>query len=119
VHIVDKLLRNEVTSWSGEYYRVDNAEMCPRPIQQPRPPLTIAAHGRMMMRVAVEYADSWSSWGGYGIDTEHQMFESTRARCARFDDLCRESGRDPSRYVTPLCASRRSLRGNRWRTSGR
>jgi alkanesulfonate monooxygenase SsuD/methylene tetrahydromethanopterin reductase-like flavin-dependent oxidoreductase (luciferase family) len=96
VHIVDKLLRNDVTSWSGKYYRVDNAEMCPRPIQQPRPPLTIAAHGLMMMRVAVEYADSWSSWGGYGIDTEQQMFESTRARCARFDDLCRESGRDPN-----------------------
>jgi alkanesulfonate monooxygenase SsuD/methylene tetrahydromethanopterin reductase-like flavin-dependent oxidoreductase (luciferase family) len=95
VQLVDRLLRNEVTSWSGEYYGVENAEMSPRPIQQPRPPLTIPAHGPSMLRVAAEYADSWSSWGGYQIETEEQMFAVTRERCARFDDLCCQFGRDP------------------------
>ena len=95
VQLVDRLLRNEVTSWSGEYYGVENAEMSPRPIQQPRPPLTIPAHGPSMLRVAAEYADSWSSWGGYQIETEEQMFAVTRERCARFDDLCGQFGRDP------------------------
>jgi alkanesulfonate monooxygenase SsuD/methylene tetrahydromethanopterin reductase-like flavin-dependent oxidoreductase (luciferase family) len=95
VQLVDRLLRNEVTSWSGEYYGVENAEMCPRPIQQPRPPLTVPAHGPSMLRVAAEYADSWSSWGGYQIETEEQMFDVTRERCARFDDLCVQFGRDP------------------------
>lgn len=95
VQLVDRLLRNEVTSWSGEYYRVENAEMFPRPIQQPRPPLTIPAHGPSMLRVAAEYADSWSSWGGYQIETEKQMFAATKDRCARFDDLCTQFGRDP------------------------
>jgi alkanesulfonate monooxygenase SsuD/methylene tetrahydromethanopterin reductase-like flavin-dependent oxidoreductase (luciferase family) len=96
VHLVDQLLRNEVTSWSGEYYRVQNAETSPRPIQQPRPPLTIPAHGPSMLRVAAEHADSWSSWGGYQIETEPQMFTVTRERCKRFDDLCVELGRDPA-----------------------
>ena len=95
VQLVDRLLRKEVTSWSGEYYRVENAEMFPRPIQQPRPPLTIPAHGPSMLRVAAEYADSWSSWGGYQIETEKQMFAATKDRCARFDDLCTQFGRDP------------------------
>jgi alkanesulfonate monooxygenase SsuD/methylene tetrahydromethanopterin reductase-like flavin-dependent oxidoreductase (luciferase family) len=83
VHLVDQLLRNGVTSWSGDYYEAENAEMSPRPIQQPRPPLTIPAHGPSMLRVAAEYADSWSSWGGYQIETEKQMFAVTSERCAR------------------------------------
>jgi alkanesulfonate monooxygenase SsuD/methylene tetrahydromethanopterin reductase-like flavin-dependent oxidoreductase (luciferase family) len=95
VQLVDRLLRNDVTSWSGEYYGVEKAEMSPRPIQQPRPPLTIPAHGPSMLRVAAEYADSWSSWGGYQVETEEQMFALTRERCARFDDLCGQFGRDP------------------------
>jgi alkanesulfonate monooxygenase SsuD/methylene tetrahydromethanopterin reductase-like flavin-dependent oxidoreductase (luciferase family) len=96
VQLVDQLLRSDVTSWSGQYYRVENAEMVPRPVQQPRPPLTIPAHGPSMLRVAAEYADSWSSWGGYQIETEDQMFAVTRERCARFDDLCAQLGREPS-----------------------
>ena len=44
---------------------------------------------------SAEYADSWSSWGGYQIETEKQMFAATKDRCARFDDLCTQFGRDP------------------------
>ena len=96
VYLVDRLLCNETTTWSGEYYRAENAEMSPRPIQRPRPPLTIPAHGPSMLQVAAEYADSWSSWGGYQIETEQQLFAVTRDRCARFDDLCAQFGRDPA-----------------------
>ncbi|MEP6759675.1 MAG: hypothetical protein ABJB55_10815, partial [Actinomycetota bacterium] len=56
---------------------------------------TIPAHGPGMMRVAAEFADSWSSWGGYQIETEEQMYAVTRDRSARFDDLCAGPGRDP------------------------
>jgi alkanesulfonate monooxygenase SsuD/methylene tetrahydromethanopterin reductase-like flavin-dependent oxidoreductase (luciferase family) len=97
VHIVDQMLRNDVTTWHGEYYRVENAEMYPRPVQTPRPPLTIPAHGPSMLHVAAQYADTWSSWGGYHIETEAQMFAATRERSTRFDDLCDELGRDPGR----------------------
>jgi len=50
-----------------------------------------------MLRIAAEYADTWSSWGGYHIDTEEQMFAVTRDRSALFDDVCAELGRDPER----------------------
>ena len=45
VEIVDQLLSNEVTDYQGEYYQVNNAVMNPRPVQSPRPPITIAAVG--------------------------------------------------------------------------
>jgi alkanesulfonate monooxygenase SsuD/methylene tetrahydromethanopterin reductase-like flavin-dependent oxidoreductase (luciferase family) len=97
VHVVDQMLRHEVTTLQGDYYGVENAEMCPRPVQRPRPPLTIPAHFPSMLRVAAEYAETWSSWSGYHIETEPQMFAATRDRTARFDDLCAEVGRDPKR----------------------
>ena len=50
----------------------------------------------MMLRIAAQYADSWSSWGGYQIETEAQMFAATQERCARFGDLCVSLNRDPT-----------------------
>lgn len=96
VHVVDLLLRNERTSWAGTFYSVDDADMVPLPVQRPRPPLTIPAHGPLMLRVAAKYADSWSSWGGYHIETEDQLFTATRDRSAQFDQFCDEVGRDPT-----------------------
>ncbi len=89
------MLRNEVTTWSGEHYRVEGAEMIPRPVQRPRPPISIPAHGPKMLRIAAEYADSWSSWGGYDVETEEQMFAVTQERSRLFDELCTQLGRDP------------------------
>jgi alkanesulfonate monooxygenase SsuD/methylene tetrahydromethanopterin reductase-like flavin-dependent oxidoreductase (luciferase family) len=95
IHIVDLMLRNEVTTWSGEHYRVDGAEMVPGPVQEPRPPFSIPAHGPKMLRIAAEYADSWSSWGGDDVETEEHMFEVTQERSRLFDELCKQLGRDP------------------------
>jgi hypothetical protein len=50
-----------------------------------------------MLRIAAEFGDGWSSWGGYGIETEEQFFRVTRERCLHFDDLCSEFGRDRRR----------------------
>lgn len=95
VDLLDRLLTHEVTTFDGEFYRCTEAETIPLPVQQPRPPITIAAHGPRMLRIAAERADGWSSWGGYDVETEEQMFSLTRDRSRRFDDLCIEAGRDP------------------------
>ena len=47
-----------------------------------------------MLRIAAELADGWSSWGGYDIESEEQMFAVTRDRCAVRRSL-RHAGRDP------------------------
>jgi alkanesulfonate monooxygenase SsuD/methylene tetrahydromethanopterin reductase-like flavin-dependent oxidoreductase (luciferase family) len=95
VELIDRLLRTEVTTYRGRYFWCDEAETIPGPVQSPRPPITVAAHGPKMMRIAAEFGDGWSSWGGYDIQTEEQFFAVTRDRSAHFDDLCVSLGRDP------------------------
>jgi alkanesulfonate monooxygenase SsuD/methylene tetrahydromethanopterin reductase-like flavin-dependent oxidoreductase (luciferase family) len=95
VEVVDLLLRQEVTTFAGVYYNCEAAETIPLPLQQPRPPITVAAHGRKMLRIAARFADGWSSWGGYGVETEKDFYEITARRCAQFDQLATELGRDP------------------------
>src|SRR3954452_6676000 len=56
--IVDRLLRDEVTTFVGTYYRADGAIVNPRPVQEPRPPLTIGALGPVMLRHAARLATS-------------------------------------------------------------
>jgi alkanesulfonate monooxygenase SsuD/methylene tetrahydromethanopterin reductase-like flavin-dependent oxidoreductase (luciferase family) len=96
VELVDLLLRQEVTTYHGQFYSCEEAETVPLPVQQPRPPVTIAAHGPKMLRIAAEHADGWSSWGGYDIDTEEAFYAVTADRSHRFDDLCAAAGRDPA-----------------------
>jgi alkanesulfonate monooxygenase SsuD/methylene tetrahydromethanopterin reductase-like flavin-dependent oxidoreductase (luciferase family) len=95
VHLVDLLLRQEVTSFEGAYYQCVEAEIIPRPVQQPRPPITVAAHGPKMLQIAAEFADGWSQWGGYDAVTEADLYEVTARRCAQFDELVVAVGRDP------------------------
>lgn len=96
VELTDLLLRQEVTHYQGRFYRCDEAETVPLPVQRPRPPLTIAAHGPKMLRIAAQYGDGWSSWGGYGVETEDDFLTVTADRSHRFDDLCADLGRDPA-----------------------
>ena len=95
VELTDLLLRQEVTTYEGRFYRCVEAEMFPLPIQRPRPPITIGAHGPKMLSITAQFADSWSSWGGYDVDTEERFFQVTHDRSARFDDLCTQFDRNP------------------------
>ncbi len=96
VELVDLLLRQEVTTYVGQFYRCEGAETVPLPVQRPRPPVTIAAHGLKMLRIAAEHGDGWSSWGGYDVATEEDFYAVTADRSHRFDDLCVTAGRDPT-----------------------
>jgi alkanesulfonate monooxygenase SsuD/methylene tetrahydromethanopterin reductase-like flavin-dependent oxidoreductase (luciferase family) len=90
-----------VTSYDGQFYRCEAAETVPLPVHRPRPPVTIAAHGPKMLGIAAEHGDGWSSWGGYGVETEEDFYVVTAERTHRFDDLCVAAGRDPAMAVVP------------------
>jgi probable F420-dependent oxidoreductase len=46
-----------VPSSSGAYYAVSGAEISPRPLQQPRPPILVAGSGPQMLALAAREAD--------------------------------------------------------------
>jgi F420-dependent oxidoreductase-like protein len=93
VELVDTLLRNDTSSFDGRFYQVREATTRPKPIQQPRPPLVLAAHKSKMLRIVAEYADTWNSFG---------TVEEMRERNTMLDEHCAAIGRDPHSIVRSL-----------------
>lgn len=93
VEIVDRLLRDEITTYEGAYYQLREAAFRPGPVQRPRPPLTLGAHGRQMLRIVAQYADRWNS---------HGTVAEMRARNAILDEHCAAIGRDPATITRSL-----------------
>ncbi len=95
VAIIDLLLRREVTTYEGKHYKIHDAIMQPRPIQQPRPPITIGAGGPAMRKLAARYADTWSiarSLYPFSDETLSSIREMNRS----MDQYCEDVSRDPS-----------------------
>lgn len=93
VEIIDLLMRQEVTTYHGRYYRLEQAPFRPGPIQKPRPPLTLGAHGPKMLRIVAEYADRWNS---------HGSVDEMARRNRILDEHCAAIGRDPRSIIRSL-----------------
>jgi alkanesulfonate monooxygenase SsuD/methylene tetrahydromethanopterin reductase-like flavin-dependent oxidoreductase (luciferase family) len=93
VVILDGTLRNDTTTYQGQFYRLENAPMRPQPVQRPRPPLVLAAHKPKMLRIVAEYADTWNSFG---------TVDEMRQRNDILDQQCEAAGRDPKTVVRSL-----------------
>ena len=105
VELIDLLLRQDTTTYEGRYYRVREAPFRPRPVQQPRPPLTLGAHGPKMLRIVAQYADRWNSYG---------TVEEIRDRNARLDDACAAIDRDPDSIIRSLYGWTLKLGADPW-----
>jgi alkanesulfonate monooxygenase SsuD/methylene tetrahydromethanopterin reductase-like flavin-dependent oxidoreductase (luciferase family) len=77
----------------------------------PRPPLTIAAHGRGALAVAAEHADTWASFGGFELDPDPN-FALTRERSEILTELA--TGRPLHRRL--LCGSAALTREPIWQS---
>lgn len=86
VDLLDRYLRSDQTTFDGEYYTLHKAWNRPAPVQKPRMPLMLGAHGPRMIDIAAQYADTWNSRG-----TPQEM----RDRNARMDEACLRHERDP------------------------
>lgn len=97
--ILDRLLRGETVDHEGTYFTTHGAWVS-RPIQQPRPPLLVAAQAAASIHVAARYSDVWNSLGGQPAYGDRVTFEEavarTRRQVERLGEACAELGRDPS-----------------------
>ena len=57
VSIIKALLGGEIVSGSGPHYNVVGAEIYPRPVQRPRPPILLAGMGERLLGLAAREAD--------------------------------------------------------------
>jgi F420-dependent oxidoreductase-like protein len=108
VEIVDTLMRNDVSSYEGTYYRLNDAPFKPSPVQKPRPPLTLGAHRAKMLRIVAEYADRWNS---------HGTVAEIKERNEILDEQCAAVGRDPRSIIRSLYGWSSLLPADPWESA--
>jgi probable F420-dependent oxidoreductase len=57
---LDTIWANDVVEFRGEFYRVPRCRVEPKPVQKPRPPITIGGYGSKVVKRAVELGDGFS-----------------------------------------------------------
>jgi alkanesulfonate monooxygenase SsuD/methylene tetrahydromethanopterin reductase-like flavin-dependent oxidoreductase (luciferase family) len=112
--VLDRLLRGDVSPFTGTYTAYAVAEVAPGCVQAPRPPLTLAANGTRALRVVAELADAWNTWGGLELPVG-EFRSATAARAQTLAAHCQQLGRDPAtirrsllvyqRFVDPWASS--------------
>lgn len=97
VSLLDGLLSNRQFSGVNDHYRVQEAQMIPGCVQQPRLPLAVAAAGPRTIRTAVQHADAWVTFGdpANADPTPEGMDTAVRRQVATLDRTCEQMGRDP------------------------
>lgn len=93
VELINLLMTQDVSSYAGKYYQLNDAPFRPGPIQKPRPPFTLGAHGPRMLRLVAKHADRWNSYGSV---------DELRERNEAIDRNCAAIGRDPSTIIRSL-----------------
>jgi F420-dependent oxidoreductase-like protein len=89
VRLVKRLWTGERVDAEGRHYRVRGGLCRPRPVQAPRPPITIGGAGeRRMLRLVAEEADVWNCSAG--------NYPHLDRKVAVLREHCRAIGRDPA-----------------------
>lgn len=87
LEIVTRLWSGEKVSYEGKVVSLDEAQMRPTPVQDPRPPIWIGGSGpKRTLPLVARYADVWHTWG-----TPKSLAEPS----ARVDEMAAAAGRDP------------------------
>ena len=98
VTLLDRLLRQPVTSYRGEHYQADEVHMLPGCRQRPRVPIAVAAAGPRGIRLAAAVADIWVTNGTVvraGLEPPIATPEVVAGQVRQLRDACAHQGRDP------------------------
>ncbi len=90
LEVITRLLRSaEPVSFTGHFYRIEEAMLLPRPERPGGPPILIGGSGpKRTLPLVARYGDIWNP--------QLLMPEVYRERSALLDDLLRAEGRQPS-----------------------
>ncbi|MEV8506181.1 LLM class flavin-dependent oxidoreductase [Actinoplanes sp. NPDC051475] len=100
VELLGRLLTEDHVSYAGAYYRAVDARTLPGPVQQPRPPLIVAANGPRSLSLAARHGDGWVTTGAQSVEDEDAWWRSVREAAERFGDALERAGRTHSdRYL--------------------
>ncbi|HEX8346567.1 MAG TPA: LLM class flavin-dependent oxidoreductase [Actinoplanes sp.] len=99
VTLLDRLLRDQRTDFTGTWYWARDAVVQPDCLVQPRLPLAVAAAGPRGMALAARYADIWVTSGPPNVfeqDRFDRVAPLLKDQLAAVDEACVTHGRDPA-----------------------
>jgi F420-dependent oxidoreductase-like protein len=85
--VIKALTTQERSSFSGRYYKLDDAPLEPKPVQDPLPLLVGGGGERVTLRIAARHADAWNTWGDPAV---------LRHKIGVLHRHCEDLGRDPA-----------------------
>jgi probable F420-dependent oxidoreductase len=88
LRLMKRLWTEPRVSFTGEFWRLDDAAMEPKPLQKPHPPLWFGAHHPDALRRTVEMGDGFMGAGSIATDVFAEEVKRLRG-------LLAEAGRDP------------------------
>ncbi|MEU5721090.1 LLM class flavin-dependent oxidoreductase [Micromonospora sp. NPDC047738] len=91
--LLDLILREDGTSWRGEWFAAVDARNNPGCVQQPRVPFVVAANGPRSMRLVARFGQGWVTTGLGGDDLE-SWWSSVADLAGRMDEALERAGRD-------------------------
>lgn len=115
LEIVTRLFSGETVSYEGRVVSLHDAQLRPRPVQHPHPPIWIGGNGpRRTLPLVARYADVWHAWG-----TPNSLQEARD----RVDELAEAAGRDPGSILRASSLSLDDLdtarrHAAKWRDAG-
>ena len=115
LEIITRLFSGDIVSYEGKRVSLHDAQMRPRPVQLPRPPIWIGGTGpRRALPLAARFADVWHAFG-----TPNSLREAN----TQLDRLADEAGRDPASILRAGSLSLDDLEtarrhAEKWRDAG-
>jgi probable F420-dependent oxidoreductase len=91
LRLMKRLWTGERVTFEGEFFKLQNATMQPKPLQQPHPPLWFGGHHPNALRRAVELGDGFIGAGSVSTATFLAEVKLLRG-------LLEEAGRDPATF---------------------
>ena len=88
VEVLARVLAQPRTSWSGDWYAVDEARTVPGCVQAPHPPFVVAANGPKGMTLALEQGAGWVTTTGAPPDAgADEWWAAAADKAARFTEV--------------------------------
>jgi len=95
--IVRRLLAGERVTFEGNWHRVDDAVLLPRPATPPA--LMVGSTGERVLAATLPSVDAWNTWFDWYGNTP-EGFASSKAT---IDAACERAGRDPATLERSAC----------------
>jgi probable F420-dependent oxidoreductase len=78
---LDAIWTQDVTEFEGEFYRLPRCRVEPKPVQKPRPPITIGGYGPAVVKRAAELGDGFNG-GNMPMASVTPLVKDVRAAAA-------------------------------------